>query len=208
MPRILLNTFLIILVTTLLIGCAEPPPQNINNACDMLKEKKSWYRAAAHSQHRWGIPIEVMLAFIHQESSFRSKAKPPRKELLGFIPWFRTSSAKGYAQAVDQSWKEYKKENNRWFARRTSFKDSIDFIGWYNHKSVQQLNLVPHDAYSLYLAYHEGRGGFSRKSYQQKDWLIKVARKVQRRSAEYRKQLHSCTLEKSGSWLSRLLHGS
>lgn len=198
----------LVLITALLIGCAEPQPQNINNACDMLNEKKSWYSAAAHSQERWSIPMEVTLAFIHQESSFKGKAKPPRKELFGFIPWVRTSSAAGYAQALDESWKEYKKENRRRFARRSSFKDAVDFIGWYNHKSMKQLNLASDDAYSLYLAYHEGRGGFSRKSYQQKDWLIEVAKKVQQRSVKYRKQLDNCSLEKPGSWLSRLLKRS
>jgi hypothetical protein len=48
------------------------------------------------------------------------------------------------------------------------------------------------DAYHLYLAYHEGHGGFSRKTYQKKAWLVRVARKVDSRSQKYRGQLASC----------------
>ena len=194
------------MITLLLSACAEPPPQNINNACDIFAEKKSWHDAAISSQERWNIPINVTLAFIHQESSFKATAKPPRKKLLGFIPWFgRESSASGYSQALDESWGEYKKETGRWYARRSNFKYATDFIGWYNHKSVRQLKLSPSDAYSLYLAYHEGRGGFKRKTYNQKPWLLKVAAKVKQRAADYRKQLASCSLEPR-SWLSRLIY--
>ena len=193
-------------IAMLLAACAEPQPQNIDNACDIFSEKESWYSAAVASQQRWNIPIEVTLAFIHQESSFKATAKPPRGKLLGFIPWFgRVSSASGYAQAMDDSWREYKKETGRWYARRSNFKHSADFIGWYNHKSVQELKLSPNDAYTLYLAYHEGRGGFKRKTYNQKPWLLKVAGKVKQRSADYRRQIASCSLQPR-SWLSRLIH--
>jgi len=195
----------LIVITALLSACAEPQPQNINNACEIFKEKKVWHSAAIASQERWDIPMEVTLAIIHQESSFKSKAKPPRRKLLGFIPWFRPSSAAGYSQAIDESWGEYKKETGRWYARRSSFKHSADFIGWYNNKSVRELGLPSNDAYSLYLAYHEGRGGFARKSYNQKPWLLKTANKVRQRAAAYRRQIDNCAI-KPRSWLSRLIH--
>ena len=194
------------IIVMLLSACATPQPQNINNACEIFAEKTSWHSAAISSQERWNIPVEVTLAFVHQESSFKANAKPPRKKLLGFIPWFgRVSSASGYSQALDGSWKEYKQETGRWYARRSNFKDATDFIGWYNNKSVRELGLSSNDAYSLYLAYHEGRGGFTRKTYNQKPWLLKVANKVKQRAADYKKQLASCSIE-SRSWLSRLLH--
>ena len=192
------------IIVTLLSACATPPPQNINDACDMFEERAAWSDAAIDSQERWNIPMEVTLAFIHQESSFRADAKPPRRKLLGFIPWFRVTSASGYSQALDESWNEYKKDTRQSFVWRSSFEDSTDFIGWYNNKSVRELNLSPHDAYSLYLAYHEGRGGYTRKSYNQKPWLIKVARKVNRRAAIYRKQIANCPVEPR-SWFSRLI---
>ncbi|MBC6413644.1 MAG: hypothetical protein GDA45_01735 [Chromatiales bacterium] len=199
--------FIILMTIALLLSaCAEPQPQNIDNACDIFSEKKAWYDAAISSQERWNIPVEVTLAFIHQESSFRANAKPPRGKLLGFIPWFgRVSSASGYAQALDASWSEYKKETGRWYARRSNFKHSADFIGWYNDKSARTLNLSRNDAYSLYLAYHEGRDGFKRKTYNQKPWLLKVANKVKQRTADYRRQLASCAVQPR-SWLSRWMH--
>ena len=195
----------LIIVATLLSACATPQPQNINNACEIFEEKKSWRDAAISSQERWNIPMEVTLAFVHQESSFRGNAKPPRKKLLGFIPWFgRVSSASGYSQALDESWGEYKKETGRWYARRSSFKYSADFIGWYNNKSVRELGLSPNDAYSLYLAYHEGRGGFKRKTYNQKPWLLKVATKVKQRAVAYRRQIAACPA-KPRLWFSKLI---
>ena len=41
-------------------------------------------------------------------------------------------------------------------------------------------------------AYHEGQGGFNRKTYRSKKWLIKVARKVQGQSKKYQSQLSGC----------------
>ena len=48
------------------------------------------------------------------------------------------------------------------------------------------------DAENLYLAYHEGQGGFQKGSYQSKPWLVTVAKKVAARSEQYAGQLKSC----------------
>ena len=45
---------------------------------------------------------------------------------------------------------------------------------------------------SNYLAYHEGYGGFKKKSYRKKPWLIKVADRVQTRSTKYQQQYWGC----------------
>ncbi len=176
-------------------GCAEPQPRSVANACEIFSQRIHWYEAARDAQQRWNIPIAVLLAFVHQESSFKATARPPRRQLLGFIPWTRPSSAYGYAQAVNPTWEEYKKETNRVLARRNSFNDAMDFIGWYNNKSVRELGIRPDNAYLLYLAYHEGRGGYRRKTYNAKAWLLKVAQKVRRRKAAYQKQLATCDLK-------------
>ena len=68
----------------------------------------------------------------------------------------------------------------------------MDFIGWYAARSVKRNGIAPGNAYSLYLAYHEGDGGYSRRSYVGKQWLVDVARKVQRRADQYRRQLPAC----------------
>ena len=47
----------------------------------------------------------------------------------------------------------------------------------------------------LYLAYHEGYRGFEKKTYRKKQWLIKVADRVQARSIKYQKQYWGCAKE-------------
>ena len=183
----------VLLIPALLLGgCARPPPADVNDACTILEERKNWYYASIRARKNWGVPVALMLSFIHQESSFRSRAKTERTKLFGFIPWKRVSSAYGYSQATDGTWKQYKEETGKKFARRSSFSDASDFIGWYNNKSVKVLGLAPQDAYSLYLAYHEGWSGYRKKSYRQKPWLIEAAKKVQQRTNTYSRQLERC----------------
>ncbi len=68
----------------------------------------------------------------------------------------------------------------------------MDFVGWYCDLSYRRCRISKGDTYRLYLAYHEGHGGFNRKSYLRKDWLVQVARKVRARADTYRLQLDSC----------------
>ena len=182
----------LLIVVLIAAGCAQPQPSNISDACGMLEDRKDWYAAVHKAEKRWKIPMSITMAFIHQESSFKHNAKPPRRKLLGFIPWFRVSSAYGYSQALDQSWQEYKDETGKVLARRASFTDSADFIGWYNDKTARSLGISRNDAYSLYLAYHEGRGGYKRKTYAKKKWLMEAANKVKKNTAIYKRQLKQC----------------
>ena len=57
---------------------------------------------------------------------------------------------------------------------------------------IEKAGIPRSDAYSLYLAYHEGIGGYKRKTYLQKPWLIQVAHKVKARSQLYQAQLNQC----------------
>ena len=43
--------------------------------------------------------------------------------------------------------------------------------------------------------YHEGYGGFKKKTYRKKQWLINVADRVQARSTMYQKQYWGCAKE-------------
>ena len=181
------------LITLFMIfGCTAKQPSNIDDICAVFDEQKSWYKAANKSSARWGAPIPVMLAIIHQESSFKAKAKPPRKKILWIIPGRRPASAKGYAQAIDGTWNLYKKATGRWTADRNKFKDAVDFIGWYIDQSHRRNNIAKDDPYNLYLAYNEGHGGFAKGSYRKKQWLIDVAKKVAARSNRYTNQLATC----------------
>ena len=59
------------------------------------------------TKDKWGVPVSLQLSFIKHESSFQRTARPPRKKFLGLIPGLRASSAYGYSQALDGTWKEY-----------------------------------------------------------------------------------------------------
>ena len=184
---------ILILGLVYLSGCASnDPPSSTTDVCKIFKEKYSWYKAAKKTEKRWKVPVYVSMAIIEQESSFRADARPERIKLLGFIPWKRVSSARGYAQAVDGTWEMYLKERGGWFSSRNDFEDSVDFVGWYNYKTHKQLSVPLTDARNLYLAYHEGRGGYKRGSYRAKPWLLSVADKVQRQSDRYRIQYNNC----------------
>jgi len=185
-------TLVSLMTIFLMMSCTARQPSNIDDICAVFDEQKSWYKAARKSSARWGAPIPVMLAIIHQESSFKAKAKPPRKKILWIIPGRRPASAKGYAQAIDGTWNMYKKATGRWTADRNKFKDAVDFIGWYIDQSNKRNNIAKDDTYNLYLAYHEGQGGFAQASYRKKQWLINVAKKVAGRSSRYSNQLASC----------------
>ena len=172
-------------------SCTTRPPENPDNICLIFKEKRSWYKAVIKSEKRWKIPPYVLMSFVHQESSFQADAKPDREKILGFIPWFRPSSAVGYSQALTKTWEDYKDETGNTRASRKDFADSADFIGWYASKGYYQ-GFERTDARSLYLAYHEGYTGFEKKTYRKKQWLIKVADRVQARSTKYQKQYWGC----------------
>jgi len=184
-------------------GCTTSRPANVDNICAIFSEKDDWYEEAADSRDEWGSPIPVMMAIMHQESRFHAKAKPPRKKILGFIPGFRPSNAYGYSQALDSTWDGYKRSAGRYGADRDDFGDAIDFIGWYNYQSHKRSGISRSNTYGLYLAYHEGHGGYNRGTYRKKKWLMKVARKVERRAGTYQSQLVGCEEElKDRGWFS------
>jgi hypothetical protein len=189
----------------LMLGaCASAPPQNSSNICSIFEERSGWYKAARKSEERWGVPMEVNMAFLYQESGFRGRAKPPRKKWFGFIPGPRPSDAYGYAQALDNTWNDYQVAAGNWGARRSSFKDAVDFVGWYNDMSNSINGIRKDDAYNLYLAYHEGNGGYRNRSYAGKDWLLKTATAVQDNASRYSGQLEGCESRLNRGWFSRL----
>ncbi|SDZ93614.1 hypothetical protein [Alkalimonas amylolytica] len=189
----------------LLAGCSTPPPQNSSNLCDIFKEHRAWYKAAANTRDKWGVPIHVPMSMMFQESSFRHNARPPMRYFLGFIPYGRASSAYGYSQAKTETWADYQRETNRRFASRGNFADAIDFMGWYMDKTYRINGVSKWDAYNQYLNYHEGWGGFQRGTYRNKTWLISVARRVDDRAQMYATQLASCEKELQRGWFRRLI---
>jgi len=184
--------FLLCAVLLSLAACASGPPRNVNDACKIFKEKDDWYEHTNDSFEKWGVPVHVQLAIMWQESRFRAQAKTPKDYALGFIPWGRVSTAYGYAQVKDGTWDWYIERTGNSGADRDDFEDATDFIGWYGNYSQRTLGISKWDAYNQYLAYHEGHGGWKRKTYNKKPWLIKVAKKVKNKAAIYSRQLKRC----------------
>jgi hypothetical protein len=201
-----LRLFTSLALLLLLEACASVP-SNTSNVCSMFEDRRGWFRAAQKAEDRWDIPVPVSMAFIYQESGFRARAKPARSRILWIIPWTRPSNAFGYAQALDSTWDEYQAKAGGWSASRSNFGDAVDFVAWYNHNSVLANGIAPNDAYNLYLAYHEGNGGFRRRSYEGKLWLLDAARNVQNNASRYETQLQGCERELGRGWLMRLLSG-
>lgn len=199
---LVLFSSLLIVSCLLLQSCAAPTPHRTRNICSIFRQYPTWLWAAEKTFKRWGLPVHVQMAIIYQESHFVAKNKPPRTKLLGFIPWFRPTSAYGYSQALDSTWKVYKRATGRHLVSRSDFGDTLDFIGWYAHEIRRRTGMSMWNTYGIYLAYHEGIGGYIKGTYRHKPWLIRVAKKVKMRGDIYWTQLHHCyqSLKKKPWW--------
>jgi hypothetical protein len=172
-------------------SCAHPGPAlPVDDVCDLLAARADWYETAAEAGARWDVPPGVLLAVIHQESRFRPRARPWWR-IFG-LPVAPASSAYGFGQATDGTWRDYLRATGRRSARRDDFADAVDFIGWYADVIHRTTQVPKDDAYHLYLAYHEGPGGFVRRSYEGKDWLLSVARRVAERAARFDRETAPC----------------
>ena len=189
-----LDNFLKITCISILFLYACTSNQLINTAdsCLIFDQKKNWYKATKQSYDKWETPIAFQLAVIKQESSFTQFAKPKRKKLLGFIPSSRPSTAFGYAQITNPTWEWYKNKTGNQNASRANFADVTDFIGWYATQSENMVSISKKDYYNQYLAYHEGQNGWSKESFKDKEWLIEVAKNVERNTNMFNKQLINC----------------
>tara|TARA_Y100000741_G_scaffold327649_1_gene280392 strand:- start:1876 stop:2475 length:600 start_codon:yes stop_codon:yes gene_type:complete len=184
----IVNIFLSLLI--LLISACSSVPKNISNSCSIFNEKYLWYKHTKKVEDKWGTPIYIQLAIIKMESNFDWLAKPKRQKIFKVIPFKRPSSSFGYSQAVKGTWKQYRNETGNKLASRTSFKDSVDFIGWYTNKTESILKISKKDAFRQYLAYHEGWGAY--KNYKKNQKVIILAKKVKNQSDKYKNQLKKC----------------
>lgn len=173
-------------------GGPEAPPSNVENACAILREKPDWGRALDRTAIRWGAPPEVAMAILWKESAFRAEARTDRKYILGLIPNGRRSSAYGYAQAIDGTWDWYREATGNSGAERSDFDDAADFVGWYMNRSMVANGIAMDDAFNQYLAYHEGHAGWRKRNHEDKQWLLRVAREVQRKSEDYARDIAVC----------------
>ena len=101
------------------------------------------------------------LAFIQQESKFDPEARS------------KHSTARGYPQALDGTWRDYQKVGGD-HRRRDNLRDAIDFTFWYNDKSRRLLGITGRK--DLYLAYHEGWNGYRRGEFS--PGIVAIAERV------------------------------
>ena len=184
------KNFIFITILIFLSSCSSIP-KNTSDSCSIFNERYLWYKHTKKVEKKWGTPIYIQLAIIKMESDFDWLAKPARQKIFKVIPYKRPSSSFGYSQAVKGTWEQYKKETGNKLATRARFKDSVDFIGWYTSKSETILKISKQDAFKQYLAYHEGWGNF--KHYKKNKKVIGLAKKVEKQSNIYKKQLLSCS---------------
>jgi hypothetical protein len=196
MPSKTVAFFLLCVLAVMTVsGCAALRPRHPNNICEIFRENKDWYENAYAASRKWNVPIPLMMAIIYRESGFNADARPPRTTCLLIFPGPRPSSAYGYSQALDQTWKRYKQSAGNRGADRDDFGDAIDFVGWYCNQSRIECGIPPDDAYHLYLAYHEGQTGFSQRTYENKPRLKQIAESVKQQTLFYKSQLDSCEHE-------------
>lgn len=191
MSRLLRALSLMLLV----VACGSgnnTAPRNLDNACSIVKQRPKYLKAMKQTEREWGVPVHVQMATIYQESKFIGNAKTPHQFALGIIPTGRQSSAYGYSQALDGTWDEYRDATRNRNGRRNNIHDATDFIGWYMARSTEVLGIEIDDTRNQYLAYHEGRTGYSRGSHKSKSWLMRVASEVDARADLYQNQLASC----------------
>ena len=177
-------------------GGGTSAPRNLDDACSILQQRPGYLRAFRAAERKWGVPVHVQMASMYQESKFKSDARTPFRYTLGVIPMGRQSSAFGYSQALNGTWEEYQQDQRKFRAKRNDINDAADFMGWYMSESNRRLGISLADARNQYLAYHEGRSGFSRGTYNSKAWLLRVADEVAARSVTYQSQLARCPVRR------------
>ena len=181
-----------ILLALAACGGGYGPPRNLDDACAIVGERPRYLVAMQRTEAKWGVPVPVQMATIYQESKFIGNAKTPMRYSLGVIPMGRQSSAYGYAQAIDGTWDDYRRDTGRWGAKRDRFDDAVDFMGWYMARTEEKLGISRGDTRNQYLAYHEGHAGYARGSHNRKSWLLRVSDQVASRADLYAAQLISC----------------
>ncbi len=184
------------ILLVLLGSCASrefSAPRNLDNACSIVAERPEYMRAFRAAERKYGVQPHVLMAMIYQESKFIGNNRTPHQYALGIIPVGRQSSAFGYSQALDGTWEEYMRGPGGRRAKRDDINDSADFMGWYMTQTVAEVGVPLNAAREQYLAYHEGRSGYRRGTYNDKAWLLRVAQEVDQRAALYGAQLRSCS---------------
>ncbi len=194
-PMLRVFTALCSLITAgaLLTGCSSTPPSDPANLCSIFQEKDSWYVAAHRAHERYGVPINVAMAILNEESAFLTGPRPAQSWFL-FVPYDKEGTNYGYIDPLNPAWLTYVSEHGNVFTSHENFEDVLMYVAWFM-RQTRTVNEVPFtDAYNHYLNFHEGWQGFKDRSYANKDWLLTAARRVQENADRYARQLMTCNL--------------
>lgn len=74
----LLKLALVVLVASC-GGGSYQAPRNLENACAIIGERPAYRRAMQATERKWGVPMHVQMATIHQESKFIGDARTPHQ---------------------------------------------------------------------------------------------------------------------------------
>ena len=137
-------------------------PRQPDNLCQLFRGEEDWYEAAVATREKWGVPIQILMAIMRQESSLKRMHSHRWSTFVDISHWARQRCLR-LCSGKEGCLGEYVEETGNWFADRDDFSDAIDFIGWYMDKTSQVNKVSKWDAYHQYLNYHEGRGDTSGK---------------------------------------------
>jgi hypothetical protein len=87
-----MKKFLRLTAMLLLVSCGGgnyQAPRNLDDACSILDQRPKYLTAMQRAERRWGVPVHVQMATIHQESKFIGNARIPHKYTLGILPMGR-----------------------------------------------------------------------------------------------------------------------
>ncbi|MBD5784402.1 transglycosylase SLT domain-containing protein, partial [Francisella tularensis] len=109
--------FVVSLFCLLLLSCSETTKIDTTaGVCEILKQHPNCKKSLKQSQAKYNLEPAFIMALIYQESRFDANAKN------------KYSSAYGYAQEIDRTWKHFQQKVKA-TAKRNNFTDSIEFIG-------------------------------------------------------------------------------
>ena len=174
------------LITLTITSCSESAKVDENmGVCEILTQHPNWSKSLKTAQDKYNLPPAFAMGLIYQESRFKAEAKS------------KGSSAYGYAQAIDGTWKHFQKDVKS-NAKRNNFDDSVQFVGWYMNQLAKSSKLKMTDSYNLYMAYMLGATGFKRYkagTFKNKAKIVedkKLAQKVKDFTKHYQAQLKKC----------------
>ena len=68
MGRFLRAAVVLVLLASCGGGGRFAAPRDLDNACAIVAERPQYYKAMKATQRKWGVPVHVQMATIHQES--------------------------------------------------------------------------------------------------------------------------------------------